>query len=642
MLKLRQVAIFSQENEALQILSAALPKECVAQPITTLADLTPLLENHRTDFLVLMLPRGQEIAILEQIESEVINFPLLLITCGRADPALFDALLAVQPLALLTFPFTVPEAQTALTLAFERGKRVARYQHLSENLAEVNRNLNQRLQELNTIYTIGRSVTASLDATEVMTRVVAMAVNLTQADEGLLLLREADKLYLRISRQTENDVTRSFHQEVSDPSAGQVIRSGRPTMLHRPTQVATGTEVRALLYVPLQAPGRGVIGVLGVLNVARDQAFTEQHLFALSSIADFAGIALENARLFGAAEMERSRLSAILEHAAEPILVTDDANRLLLWSHTAAEVFGIRPDARGQELAAHITHEGLCDLFNQADLGDPLLHDEIRLEDGRVFNAQLSVIADVGRVAIMQNITHLKELDRLKSEFVSTVSHDLRTPLTTILGYMELLERVGPLSDMQQNFIAKALNSLTHITALIGDLLDIGRIEAGYDLEMHPIRLDEVIARTADAYTLYAEQHEIALRVDLGTKPLWVRGNARRMRQVIENLTSNAIKYNRSGGWVEITAQLDGDHIIVRIEDNGIGIPFEEQPKLFERFYRVKTAETADIQGTGLGLAIVKSVIEKHQGRVWVESLPGAGSAFVFIVPNCAVSEAQG
>lgn len=637
-----RVVLFSQEDTVFPVLSAALPQGYTVQRVADVTDLLLLLSKQQADFLALMLPPGQETALLVQIAPAIINFPLLLITCGQPDPTLFNALLAAQPLALLVYPFTEQEAHTALLLAFEREKRITRYQHLQEDLAEVNRTLNQRLQEINTVYTIGRSVTASLNAIEVMTRVVAMAVNLTQADEGLLLLREADKLYLRVCRQMDNDETQGVYIEVSDPSAWQVIRSGRPTMLHRLTKVATGKKVRALLYVPLQAPGSGVIGVLGVLNVSQDQVFTEQHLFALSSIADFAGIALENARLFGAAEMERSQLSAVLEHAAEPILVTDTAHRLLVWSDTAAEVFNIPPEARGQDLATHIAHEGIRDLFNQADMGDPLLHDEIALEDGRVFNAQLSVIADVGHVVIMQDITHLKELDRLKSEFVSTVSHDLRTPLTTILGYIELLERVGSLSDMQRDFIAKALNSLSHITALIGDLLDIGRIEAGYDLEMHPFRLDEVISKTAEAYTLNAAQREIALRVDLPETPLWLRGNARRMRQVLENLINNAIKYNRPGGWIEINAQPDNQHIIVRIEDNGIGIPFEEQPNLFERFYRVKTAETEDIQGTGLGLAIVKSVVEKHKGRVWVESLPGEGSVFAFIVPGCAAPDTPG
>ena len=246
---------------------------------------------------------------------------------------------------------------------------------------------------------------------------------------------------------------------------------------------------------------------------------------------------------------------------------------------------------------------------------------------------QADLLDGVGRVAVMQEITHLKELDRLKSEFVSTVSHDLRTPLTTIQGYVELLDRAGPLNDMQTKFIGKALSSLSHITALISDLLDIGRIEAGYDLEMQPLRMDELIRLATEAAGVIAATQDIDVSLELPQAPLWVWGNTRRLRQVLDNLISNALKYNRSGGRVRVSGRRDGDHVVVQVSDTGIGVPAEEQPRLFERFYRVQTPETEGIKGTGLGLAIVKSVIEKHRGRVWVESIPGQGSTFAFLLP---------
>jgi two-component system phosphate regulon sensor histidine kinase PhoR len=241
-------------------------------------------------------------------------------------------------------------------------------------------------------------------------------------------------------------------------------------------------------------------------------------------------------------------------------------------------------------------------------------------------------------VVVMQDITHLKELDRLKSEFVSTVSHDLRTPLTTIQGYIELLARVGPLNEGQRDFIDKAFHSLSHLTALISDLLDIGRIEAGYDLEMRPFCINDVIRQSVDAHTILIEQGELYAVTDIPDEPLWIHGNARRIRQVLDNLISNAIKYNHPGGAVKVTAQPGDDYVIVSIEDEGIGIPLEEQPKLFERFYRVRSPEAEDIHGTGLGLSIVKSVIEKHKGRVWVRSYPGKGSTFAFILSLCSPS----
>ena len=247
---------------------------------------------------------------------------------------------------------------------------------------------------------------------------------------------EADKLYLRIAKNMNEELATRFHTEAFDPVARQVIRTGRPTMLDRVTKIATGYLVRSLLYVPLQTPGRGTTGVLGVVNVFTARAFTENHLFTLSSIADYAAIALENARLFSIVEAERSRLSAILRHAAEAILVTDMANRLWLWSNTAAENFDLQPSDRGHEIDRCVKSATIRELFAKAGEDPSMLRTEVDLENGRIFNVQLSSIDHIGRVAVMQDITHLKELDRLKSEFVSTVSHDLRTPLTTVQGYI--------------------------------------------------------------------------------------------------------------------------------------------------------------------------------------------------------------
>ena len=502
---------------------------------------------------------------------------------------------------------------------------------LEVTLAAANRRLNERLQEINTIYTVGKSVASSLDAREILDRVVLAAANLTRADDGFIVMQEGERLFLRVVKHRGSRYPDHRHDETSDKMAWQVIRSGRPAMLHRETRISPEFLVRALLYVPLKAPGAGTIGILGVVYLVKDAAFSENQLFAVSTIADFAAIALENARLFALREVERSRLSAILERAAEAIIVTDGRNRLWLWSDTAARLFGIDTEAQGCPLEEYVDNEELRSLFTLAGQDGGVVHSEITLDDGRIYNAQLSTIEDVGHVAVMQEITHLKELDRLKSEFVSTVSHDLRTPLTTIQGYVELLERAGPLNETQQGFVDRALDSLSNVTALITDVLDIGRIEAGYDLEMQKVKLDELIRTTVDATQTYAFSAGIDLTADLPRSPLWVWGNMRRLRQVLDNLISNAIKYNRPAGWVKVVARHDDDHVVVQVSDSGIGIPPEEESRIFDRFYRIQSPEADGVEGTGLGLAIVKSVIEKHKGRIWVDSVPGEGSTFTLI-----------
>lgn len=629
------ILIFSEDASVAQELISLLPPEATALHLATVDVLRQALRAQDSTLLVLHLSDNNETRVHNTVREHGENVPLVLVTTASTPTSLINTLLENNLQALIDYPFQVQQVRETIAVALTRAQRHASRQHLKDNLTEVNRQLNQRLQEINAIYVVGKSVASSLDVEEILERIITASVNLTQAEEGFILLTKDDKLYLRVAMNMNEEVAKRFCVEASDPIAQQVIRSGRPAMLHRNTQIATGYLVRALLYVPIQAPGRGTVGVLGVVSLVGDRTFTENHVFTLSAIADFAAIALENARLFTIVEAERSRLSAILEHATEAILVTDMDNRLWLWSDSAAANFTIAPDAQGQTVETYIQNTHVRELFERNSEDNAILRTEVDLEDGRIFNAQLSSINHIGRMAVMQDISHLKELDRLKSEFVSTVSHDLRTPLTTIQGYVELLERVGPLSEMQRDFIRKALGSLSHITALISDLLDIGRIEAGYDLEMCPLCITEIIQQSVDAHTMHIEQAELYIHSDIADEPLWVMGNARRIRQVVDNLISNAIKYNHPGGFVKITAQPDEDHLIVSVEDNGIGIPLKEQPKIFERFYRVQSPETGAVRGTGLGLSIVKSVIEKHKGRVWVRSYPETGSTFAFILSLC-------
>ena len=558
--------------------------------------------------------------------------PLLVLARGGIQVEAVRALLTLRPLNILSIPLDSIIFQSALAVVSDTP------QAMEKDSAAISAHLNQRLQELNTIYTVGKSVAASLDINEVLERVVLASVNLTQADAGFIILREKEQLIIHIAKYEDERFPLRLNKNISDNIAWQVIRSNRPVMLNRKTTIAGNFVAQSLLYVPLTAPGRGTIGVLGVANRLQNgknedaTVFSENHLFTLSSVADYAAIAVENARLFSLVETERSRLSAVLENAAEIIVVTDESNHLWLWSKSAAQVWNFTPDSVGKPISDFVSDTQLLALFARVNETSEVLLAEIEMEDGKVYNSQLSPIDQVGRLVVMHDITHLKDLDRLKSEFVSTVSHDLRTPLTTIQGYIELLNKAGPLNDMQASFIQKAQHSLKYITELISDLLDIGRVETGYDLEMEPVSMQALIQQAVDAEVMQAKKNGVELYADLTGDPLWVWGNTRRLQQVLQNLVSNAVKYNNPEGWVRVRGVVDEDYIIISVADNGLGISMEEQQKIFDRFYRVQTPATKEIYGTGLGLAIVKTVIEKHEGRIWVESALGKGSNFTFVL----------
>lgn len=630
------ILVYSERNVLFPEIAASLPADVSATYLSNPAQLRKAVGTQQAAALVVVLPSGsdEDLSSFAPLQSVLGDLPLILIAPeGSVRVPALSSLLEFHPRALLRHPFAREELAAALDKVLSPPISVIDRGDLEATLAETNLRLNERLQEINTIYTVGKSVASSLDVEEVLERAVVASVNLTRADAGFISLREDDQLLVRVAKGRRTQVPARLREETSDSVAWQVIRSGKPVMLQEETRIATGLLVKALLYVPLQVPDEGTIGVLGVVNQVEDEPFTENQLFTLSSVADFAAIALSNARLFTERERERSRLSAILENAAEAIIVTDTANQLWVWSDTAAQIFQLEIEAQGSPVTECIESSEILDLFTEADGDHPVRNAEVTFKDGRIYNAQLSTIAGVGRVVVMQEITRLKELDRLKSEFVSTVSHDLRTPLTTIQGYVELLSRAGPLNEMQTSFVDKALSSLSHITELISDLLDIGRIEAGYDLEMTPLRLDELIRSAGEAAEVAAAQEGIALSLTLPDHPMWVWGNRRRLRQVLDNLISNAIKYNRPKGWIKVGARHNADHFVVSVRDSGIGIPSQEQPRIFERFYRVQSVETEDVPGTGLGLAIVKSVVERHKGRIWVESAYGEGSTFTFVMP---------
>jgi len=412
-----------------------------------------------------------------------------------------------------------------------------------------------------------------------------------------------------------------------------VLRTGKPITLNTqtPQKIKTAYLVHTLIYVPLQVHGR-VIGVLGVDNRHSGHPFLEEHLTLVSALADYAAIAIDNARLYSRTEVERKKLETVLTHVEDAVIVVDDDGRLVLANHALRAAFGLMEDnLNGKLVRDVIQNADLLEILSD-DHGDRPFRSEITLEDGRVFNAQMTPIPQVGVAVTMQDITHLKELDRIKSDFVSTVSHDLRSPLTAILGYVELIDRAGPVTEQQREFIRRIQFSVNNITTLINDLLDLGRIEAGFDARKEIVPLPAIIAYTIEGLRSRIEEknHQVTVAVPSDLPP--VLGNPVRLRQLMGNLINNAIKYTPPNGKIVVEARAEEGQLILRVVDNGPGIPPADQPYIFDKFYRASNVP-ADIPGTGLGLAIVKSIVENHQGRIWVDSTVGQGSTFTVVLP---------
>jgi PAS domain S-box-containing protein len=245
----------------------------------------------------------------------------------------------------------------------------------------------------------------------------------------------------------------------------------------------------------------------------------------------------------------------------------------------------------------------------------------------------------LGRLFGFRDVTQERELDRMKTEFVSQVSHELRTPLTAIKGFTEMLldGDAGDINEEQQEYLNIVKSNVDRLVALINDLLDISRIESGrIKLDLAPVNLPEIITSVVTTMRPLLEGKSQALTSDIAADLPLAMGDRDRVVQVVTNLVSNAHKYTQAGGQIRVLAQREQDFVRVAVKDNGMGIPDEDIPKLFTRFFRVDSSLTREIGGTGLGLSIVKSIVELQGGSVSVESELGSGSTFAFTLPVAA------
>jgi two-component system phosphate regulon sensor histidine kinase PhoR len=605
-------------------------------------------QSERPDLILLdmNMPKMTGIEVLEALKQEGPRLPVILMTFHGSETLAVTAFRQGVKDYILK-PFQVEEMLEAMERALSEVRLRHERDDLMARLMNANRLLEQRVKEVNTLFGIGKSVTALLDLEKLLARLVEAAVYLTGAEEGSLLLvdEETDELYMVAAQGFDKRMARSFRIRVEDSLAGEVIRTGEPMMLDgsQSQRIKTAYLVRSLIYVPLRVKNR-VSGVLGVDNRQTERAFTKHDLRLLSVLAGYAAIALENARLFAEVESERTKLATVLGGIEEPVLVsTGRDDRVVLANAAARRAFDLGAMVvEGHPLAQLIQNEALVDFVTSALETGSAKKTEIPLSDGRTLYATLTPIPDVGRAVIMQDITHLKELDQMKTEFVSTVSHDLRSPLTSILGYAQMLKAIGPLDEKQEMFIERIMASVGQITELINDLLDIGRIEAGLGIDMRPCNMSVIAGDTVEQFQNEATRKGQKLVYHAPVEAAVVLGDDLRLRQVLSNLIGNAIKYTPEEGQIRVTVRLEDSIVLLSVEDDGIGIPAAELPFIFDKFYRVESDETADIQGTGLGLSICKSVVEKHGGRIWAESVPGKGSIFHVALPTCIEADALG
>jgi PAS domain S-box-containing protein len=408
----------------------------------------------------------------------------------------------------------------------------------------------------------------------------------------------------------------------------------RPRLFQFPAQ---SPRPEALLAVALRHENN----YFGTLWVAYDQPhqFGEEEVRFMVTLAGQAALAAANASLFLNAEIGRQRLAAILASSPDPVLVTGQNDKLLVANPAAWHALGVNLDnGDDRSLDQVIPNPELVRILSAYPSAGETISIETCLPDGRVYLATASsVLAEgqrVGRVCVLRDITHFKELDALKSEFVSTVSHDLRSPLTLMRGYATMLEMVGELNEQQTNYVRKIVTGVESMSRLVNNLLDLGRIEAGIGLQVEMVPAADVLERIVSALQIHASQKRIQLTLEVPRQnPALLEADQALLQQALQNLIENALKYTRTEGKVHVRLEPQGNSLLFAIQDTGIGISPMDQTRVFEKFYRAAQHGAREQRGTGLGLAIVKSIAERHGGRVWVESHLGQGSTFSMELP---------
>lgn len=369
----------------------------------------------------------------------------------------------------------------------------------------------------------------------------------------------------------------------------------------------------------------------------RINIYTKDPLGRLAQSVDKALSALD--RQISGLKKEALQAQAILSGMSEGVIAVDKDSRIVSFNPTAERIFDIKKqDAEGRMFLEVIRNNDISEIINTVLNGGQSLSRELALVFPlqKIFKISASVIFESnsvsGCVLVIHDITQMRRLEKIRSDFVANVSHELKTPLTSIKGFVETLLE-GAIDDKENNreFLRIIQEQAGRLDTLSNDLLDLASLEEqGIVLKKERVNLKELADKALIALEAELNKKEIEARIELADN-LLVSADKNKIEQVFTNLIDNAVKFNRPRGSIRIYAEETPDNKIkVTVKDTGIGIPAKDIPRIFERFYRVDKARSRALGGTGLGLAIAKHIIELHKGIVGVESSEGIGSEFFF------------
>jgi signal transduction histidine kinase len=501
--------------------------------------------------------------------------------------------------------------------------------------------LADNMREMYILRQIDRELNDTIDLMHVFQMTLDWALRFTNAQCASLALYNQDADELRVMVDYGYDLPPDKLALIRGESEGgitqRVARSGYaevvPDVAVDPDFVRLATNSRSQLSIPVMREDR-VIAVI-TLESKKLNGFTDSHVDFVAKLATRAGVAIDNARLYEEAIREREKLSHILGNTADVVIVIAPDDRLMLINQSALSALHLYPNTTyvGRSIFEALDNEALLEAYRRAKTTTDTITQEVSLPNERTFYASLRTHEGIGCIIVMHDITPFKEMDKLKSELIATVSHDLKQPLGVMNGYVELLMMQQAVSPQGLNHIQMIRRAVQNMRQLIDDLLDLAKIESGIKLDLHPVAINHVVVDCIDALRHTAQNKSMTITNEVPDNLPEIVGDKSRLRQILINLIGNAVKYTPPEGWVKVTAEPRGNMLRIAIQDNGLGISPEDQIHIFDRFYRVRRPETDSIEGTGLGLAIVKSLVEAHNGQIGLDSRLGEGTTFYLTLP---------
>ena len=581
------------------------------------------------------MPRKTGFEVLQKIRtnSRTKNIPVLMISAVRTQPYHIRAGLNLGADDYIVKPIDWHELNARIRSKIR--------------VKQAEDTLRLRNQELALLPEIAQDLSARLDLgelTNIVLQRTALALNATNSN--LVIFQPDGSIFHKLYADGELVfLDEAAQKRMVESGLISHVMASRQGVVVRDTEndsrwlKSNNTLTRSAVAVPLL----GRSAVIGVLTLTHTQAnhFNPNHQVLLQAISSQVAIAVENAQLYTAAEQEHKRLEAVLNIVGDAILVTDHRNHLQLANMAAEGLFGQRQITLNQPLPDQEGSQQLIALSQQAKADNATQQSEVVWPGNRTFQAQATPLADGGSVIVLHDITHFKELERVKNEFIAAASHDLKNPIASMLLSSDLVKRTGPLNLRQEKIMNHINRAAMQMHQLVTDILDLSSASFHGNQAQEPVDLALLLEEIHDEYLTQAVEKDqtLALKFLSHKTSLHVQGEKLRLQQVFRNIIGNAVKYTPINGRITILAQVLDNQIEVQIQDNGIGIPEEDLPYIFEAFYRAKMAEAETIEGTGLGLAIVKSIINQHSGRIEVTSAPGKGTNFIITLPHIVLAE---